>query len=212
MSFNAREVVIIKVTEVNFKLFPRRFINTRRIPPFSQLKSQLCVTVFKARDTRVIYEYNVPCPGVLFPKLFQHEGLWMRYHWMSAVLSVANTHFQFQNFERTFLRDGQRQMYRRPPRQVAWDRHYRGTVSFLVLHLVLVIIHRLGTITFSTPPLLELPLSLVKSRTWLTVSTREVPQAWTVWRNDVWSASRGVSVRSSAAASICNLVLAAVLY
>lgn len=60
----------------------------------------------------------------------------------------------------------------------------------------------LGRITFSTPPLFEFPLNFVKSRTWLTVSTSEVPQAWTVRRNEVWLSSRSVSASSSAAASI----------
>ena len=50
---------------------------------------------------------------------------------------------------------------------------------------------------------LELPLSFEKSRTWLTVSTSEVPHAWTVWRKECCVIVRPVSDRSSAAARIC---------
>jgi hypothetical protein len=43
----------------------------------------------------------------------------------------------------------------------------------------------LGATTCSATSDLEFPTSLVKSRTWFTVSTRDIPQAWTVWRKEV---------------------------
>ena len=62
--------------------------------------------------------------------------------------------------------------------------------------------HLLGRMTCSTPPALEFPLSLVKSSTWLTVSTSDVPQAGTVCRKDIWLWFTGVSASSSAAAKM----------
>lgn len=62
--------------------------------------------------------------------------------------------------------------------------------------------HFVRRMVLSTPPDLVLPLSFVKSRTWLTVSTSEVPQACTVCKNDAWLCVSVVSARSSAAASI----------
>ena len=62
--------------------------------------------------------------------------------------------------------------------------------------------HLLGRMTCSTPPALEFPLSFVKSSTWLTVSTSDVPQAWTVCRKDIWLWFSGVSASSSAAAKM----------
>lgn len=55
---------------------------------------------------------------------------------------------------------------------------------------------------FSTPPFFTFPLSFVKSNTWLTVSTSDVPHAWTVCRKEAWLWSRLVSERSSAEARI----------
>ena len=53
-----------------------------------------------------------------------------------------------------------------------------------------------------------LPLSLVKSKTWFTVSTRLLPQACTVFKKDVWFESSGVSDSNSAAAKMpCSGVL-----
>lgn len=56
--------------------------------------------------------------------------------------------------------------------------------------------------TLSTPPAFMLPLNFVKSRTWFTVSTSDVPHAWTVCRNEVWLWLNDVSESNSAAARI----------
>lgn len=46
--------------------------------------------------------------------------------------------------------------------------------------------HFVVRMTCSTPPALAFPLSLVKSSTWFTVSTSDVPHAWTVCKKDDW--------------------------
>lgn len=60
----------------------------------------------------------------------------------------------------------------------------------------------LSWIAFSTPPDLALPLNLVKSSTWLTVSTNDVPQAWIVCKKDACLWSIVVSDSNSADARI----------
>jgi hypothetical protein len=46
--------------------------------------------------------------------------------------------------------------------------------------------HCVVRMTCSTPPALEFPLSFVKSNTWFTVSTSDVPHACTVCKRDDW--------------------------
>jgi hypothetical protein len=55
---------------------------------------------------------------------------------------------------------------------------------------------------FSKPPERVLPLNFVKSSTWLTVSTNDVPHACTVWMKDICEGVNPESANSSAAARI----------
>ena len=84
------------------------------------------------------------------------------------------------------------------------DPPWNGSISKNVL-VVYPVYYRAGRMTVSMPPAFVLPLSFVKSNTWFTVSTRDVPHACTVFKKEAWLGVRSVDVNSSAAARIYEI-------